>query len=344
MLLWDLTSSPLQPSQVLPWTTKFPPLPVGLLRSLQRELGFSRRHELFGNCVPFAPTTSAQSARPFNHRENFSTFGLGILVSSRWSRYRRARAPGACVSDETTTRRDFPRKPAKKSCVAQPVVHALDRASIIVAYEEVLVHTVRSGRGSLASVRGERLHFCWFDDTVDVLLLPLDELASLPQADEPWTPNGPVGPQDTSLIAVWWLLREIETAAIVRDDVSIDTVRRRDTLLLPCRNRICKGRVHNTSTVCSCVASSDLASLIHAALREQDRVVALAAKLHIPSALMPLFPSESGAVCTKATMVAIIKAFAVRLQIPTVGHLGNRLFCRQLARLGHPSHGSCWRS
>ena len=40
---------------------------------------------------------------------------------------------------------------------------------------------------------------------------------------------------------------------------------------------------------------------------------------------MPLFPSETSAVCKKAAIVATIEASAVRLQIPTVGPLGKRL-------------------
>ena len=41
---------------------------------------------------------------------------------------------------------------------------------------------------------------------------------------------------------------------------------------------------------------------------------------------MLLFPSESGAVCTQAAMEATVEASAVRLQIATLGPLGNRLF------------------
>ena len=72
-------------------------------------------------------------------------------------------------------------------------------------------------------------------------LLPLHELASLPQADEPWTPNSPVGPKDTSLIAIWWLLQEIEAAAIICEDVSIGIVRRRTTLPLTVFKAGCTG-------------------------------------------------------------------------------------------------------
>ena len=78
---------------------------------------------------------------------------------------------GACVSAETTTRRHFPRKPVKKSRVAQPVLDALDRASIIVAYEEnTRAHSSVGPRESRLRTWG-RLYFCWLDDTVDVLPL-----------------------------------------------------------------------------------------------------------------------------------------------------------------------------
>ena len=55
----------------------------------------------------------------------------------------------------------------------------------------------------------------------------------------------------------------------------------------------------------------------NASMGQQDRVVSLAAKIQISSALVLLFPSA---------MVATVEASAVRLQIPTLGLLGNRLF------------------
>ena len=67
---------------------------------------------------------------------------------------------------------------------------------------------------------------------------------------------------------------------------------------------------------------------------------------------MPLFLSESGAVCTKADMVATIEASAVRLQIPPVVLLGNRLCgehnwhvsgAQTLAAAGVPEHVAAWR-
>ena len=123
-------------------------------------------------------------------------------------------------------------------------------------------------------------------------LLPLHELASLPQADEPWTPNSPVGPKDTSLIAIWWLLQEIEAAAIICEDVSIGIVRRRTTLLLPCSKQDAQEKGAQRTHGGSCAASAGPACPFHAVVRQQGRVVALAAKLHMSSALLPLFPSS----------------------------------------------------
>ena len=110
-----------------------------------------------GDCVPFAPTAGAQSAVP--HRENFPMCGF-----ESW--FRRAargyveRGPGACVSAETTTRRDFPRKPVKKSRVVQPLVDASDRASIIAAYEEGSRAHSSFGPRESRFRKWRRLHFC----------------------------------------------------------------------------------------------------------------------------------------------------------------------------------------
>ena len=77
--------------------------------------------------------------------------------------------------------------------------------------------------------------------------------------------------------------------------------------------------MQNAPTDAPALPLSDPTCPFHAVVRQQDLVVPLAAKLHIPNALMPLFPSESGVVCTKSAMEATIEARAVRLQIPTVG-------------------------
>ena len=118
----------------------------------------------------FAPKTGAQSAGPLDHQTTERTSPRADLESC----FRRAargiveRVPGVCVSAETTTRRDFPRKSAKKSRVSQPVVDALDRASIIAAQ----AGDTRSVWPRESRTRTwERLHFCWFDDTFDVLPL-----------------------------------------------------------------------------------------------------------------------------------------------------------------------------
>ena len=137
------------------------------------------------------------------------------------------------------------------------------------------------------------------------LPLPLDELASLSQAGELRAPNSPVEPQ----------------------------------------GRVGATQSHSLLTVLKAgdarKGSSDPARPFHAVVRQQDRVVALAAKLHIPSALMSLFPSEWCAVCTKAAMVATVEATASpnrrSFRQPT-------LWWTQVASPWRPSPGSCWRS
>ena len=90
-----------------------------------------------------------------------------------------------------------------------------------------------------------------------------------------------MGPEDTSLIAIWCSLREIEAAA------SIDTMRRRATLLLPCSKQDIQWKGARSAHGCSCVASSDPACPFRAVVRQQDRVVAFASKLHTSCAPMP---------------------------------------------------------
>ena len=200
--------------------------------------------------MPFAPTTCALSAGPVDRSTTEST----SLRADFESWFRRAargiveRVLGAYVSAESTTRCGFPRKPVKISRVAQPVVDALDRASNKAAYEE------DTRAHSSVEPRESRLRTWWvsaWDSLLTTLQIsnvkePSDQFSGelVRQPDKayrshwtswnlclkPWAPNGPVGPKDTSLIAIWWLLREIETAAVICENVSTDTVRRRVTL------------------------------------------------------------------------------------------------------------------
>ena len=266
MLRWDLTCSPLQLGQVLPKGNKVPSSASGPAPFAFARVGPTQTSGAVGDCVPFAPRTGAQSAEPLDHSTTERTSQRAYFEA--WFR-RAARGtvesvPGACVAHETTARRVFPRKPVKKSRVAQPVVDALDRASIIAAYEEytrahssvgprdsapphvgtsalllVWRHHRRSAPHTwrdpcrLCASQSPRLLFwyacnlvirCAFLANWDSLLtisptsnvkepsdqsilrgvgpsarqgqpLPLDEQASLPQANELWAPNGPVGPK-----------------------------------------------------------------------------------------------------------------------------------------------------
>ena len=130
-----------------------PPLPAGPLRSLQLELGPPRRQGLSVDCVPFAPTTSAQSTGPLDHSTTEETSPRADFES--W--FRRAargtveRVPGACVSAETTTRRDFLRKPVVSRSL---LVTLLIAPPSSLHAKRTHVHTVRSGRVRPASVCG----------------------------------------------------------------------------------------------------------------------------------------------------------------------------------------------
>ena len=109
---------------------------------------------------------------------------------------------------------------------------------------------------------------------------------------------------------MWWLLREIKAAAIICEDVSFDTVHRR--------------RVQNAPTGAPALPLPTARALF------TPWSVSKVALLPSPpsftlQALCCWFPSESGAVCTKTAVVATIEAIAIRLHIPVVGLLGNRL-------------------
>ena len=174
----------------------------------------------------------AQSAGPLDHSTE-RTF----LRADCESWFRRAardiveRAPGACVSAETTTRRDVPKKPVKKSRVAQPVVDALDRASIIAAYEEdTLAHSSvgRAPRVSLPYV-GLVKHRSYFlgmayISVTGAVLANWDSLLATLQISNVVVPNDQFCGES---------VREIETAAVICEDVSVDTVRRRVAPPLP---------------------------------------------------------------------------------------------------------------
>ena len=150
----DLTCSPLQLSLV-PSSARGP-APFALARA-----GPIQASGAVDNCALFAPTTGAQSAVLLDHSTIERTSPRADLESwfRRAARGHVGRVLGDCVSAKTITHRDFPRKPVKKSRVAQPVVEALDVASIIVAYEkDTCAHRSARPRESRLRTWG-RLHF-----------------------------------------------------------------------------------------------------------------------------------------------------------------------------------------
>ena len=162
------------------------------------------------------------------------------------------------------------------------------------------MHAVWSGQRESRFRTLERLHFCWFDDTVDVLPLTPGRIRAVSALLKHRSYSSGVA----CVSVIRCLPREL---GLPVDPVTNFESERAEGSTL---------RGIGPSTRQSLPLPLDeLASLPQA-----DQPLALNGPVE------PENPSKSGAVCTKAAMAATTEASALRLQSPTVGPLGNRLF------------------
>ena len=141
--------------------------------------------------------------------------------------------------------------------------------------------------------------------------LPFARLAELPGGDEPWSPGGPLRPRNAMVLGAWFLTREIELSAAAAASLELyfsPSGAPQVRFHLPASKSdimaVGTAREHG----CSCVGSPRPSCPAHAAwdqlsfLREKFPAQWQAAA----TMSLPLFPSSTGAACTKEAMTATI--------------------------------------
>ena len=185
--------------------------------------------------------------------------------------------------------------------------------------------------------------------SIKTMGLPLHLLGELPGSRTSWTPSGPLSPRNAKVAGAWFMTRELELscarAAMVTFDLSSGSPVAR--WHLPASKTDAKAEGVARSHGCACGDGPPNPACPAHALWDQriflkrtfpDRWVG-----DTPDWSLPLFPSASGAVCTKAAMAATIMKAAELLKSPLsspdgseriTGHTLRATGAQGLARLG----------
>ena len=164
--------------------------------------------------------------------------------------------------------------------------------------------------------------------------LPLNRFVELPQDDDAWSSNGPVGAADALTAGCWWLMREIELAATNVDDVTFYMVRKEVEIRLSCSKTDCRaigaGRVHG----CSCLDGEvDVGYCpFHTMVRQRERLSRLFPQFLAAPEGAPFFPSGSGERITKGGFQQTVEKAAVLLGLRTKGQRGENLYTGHVCR------------
>ena len=156
--------------------------------------------------------------------------------------------------------------------------------------------------------------------------LPLQDVLEASTKIEPLVVGGPVCSRDVCIVAIWWLLREIEVAAARLGDAWLDHERRIATINLPCSKKDIAGIGKERSHGCACSGLQSVAGCpFHALERQIGSAMSMCCGMGGDVATFPLFPNSEGEHCDKAAMVSTIEAVAINAGLAVIRD-GVRLF------------------
>ena len=184
---------------------------------------------------------------------------------------------------------------------------------------------------------------------VKTMGLPLQQLGELPGSRSPWTPAGPVSPRNVMVAGAWFMTRELElscarAAMVTIDESSGSPVARWH---LPASKTDAKAEGVARSHGCSCGRGPPRPGCPAHALWDQLLYLKRAFPERWvgdePDWSLPLFPTSSGAVCSKVAMADTIMKAAELLRTPLsspdgseriTGHTLRATGAQGLTRLG----------
>ena len=163
--------------------------------------------------------------------------------------------------------------------------------------------------------------------------LVLEAMPALPAEPSSWNPNGPWRPRASLVLGSWWFLREVEFSTAELRSLRINAWNSTASLTLPASKADPSALGQTISHGCCCMPAdpkhrgsrpshqSRGPCPYHLAL---DHMAAYARQYPDrfdgagwPRAGYPLFPGQSGAVCTKTGVAATIRHAAELLGQPT---------------------------
>ena len=164
--------------------------------------------------------------------------------------------------------------------------------------------------------------------------LPLQRLAELPSGDEPWVKGGPIGTADTLTAGSWWLMRELEVAAVNMSDVTIFDKLKQVELKLACSKNDSRAVGHGRTHGCCCDegAAEVMYCPFHTVKRQWSRVTRLFPEALLEPEDFPFFPSKEGARITKQAFQQCVELAASFLGLPTRGARGEAYFTGHVCR------------
>ena len=154
---------------------------------------------------------------------------------------------------------------------------------------------------------------------------PLDKIPDIPDSEDPWVHDGPVGPRRVLTIGCWWLLREIELSNILVSHISQPSPGE-VTFTLPVSKTDPTGAGVSRSHRCVCGTYGEAPAVLPKpmcpACAVIDQLDALATRFGRPlDPNTPLCPDMTGQVVSKQDMIQTIRSGAraacLRLSTPS---------------------------
>ena len=177
----------------------------------------------------------------------------------------------------------------------------------------------------LAQARRAALRSCrrYLGSPKQARALPLTQLGTFTGA-EPVATGGPRHPGRATLLAAWWLLREIEASHALRGHVRIDADACKITWSLPCTKADQRALAADRTHSCSCEFTSRSICPYHLMC---DQLAATPG-----GAEAPLFPSADGSPTTKVGWADTFQHQAQAFGLPLTHPNGARAFTGHSAR------------
>ena len=153
--------------------------------------------------------------------------------------------------------------------------------------------------------------------------LPLLQLADI-QTEDALVPQGPKWPARSTLLASWWLLREIEASQAQRQHVEVDENLKKIAWRLPSSKTDWKALGATRCHSCSCEFAPTKQCPYHCMVAQLESIG--------KDAEAPIFPSENGQPASKQGWADTFQCLAEQLGIPLTYQNGARKFTGHSAR------------